>query len=196
MRPLVSRRLTALAITAALSLGTAGTAFADEHHPSRPAPHAGSRAPLSDADTEALRARIQAAVDAAEAATPGASKPAVPSAVPAAPADLIGDTLALVQKAVADLLAAVTSLNPADVVGTVTGTLTSLVDLVTATLGAGGLPKPELPGLTGVSQPAVPLPADTPPKLPQAPELPAKPAAPELPELPELPVKPAVPPVR
>ncbi|MFF5974104.1 hypothetical protein ACFY7C_21535 [Streptomyces sp. NPDC012769] len=234
MRPLASRRLTALAISAAITLGTAGPAFADEHHPSRPATHAGDRALAPDAaalltqakalgdlggvtspvtelvakalkaddgripaaDAEALKAKIETAVDAAKAAAPapvpeapaaevpvetpavqtpaaetpavqtpaaaGAGKPAVAGAIPAAPTDLIGDALATVQKAVADLLAAVTSLKPTDVVGTVTGTLTSLVNLVTATLVAGGLPKPDLPGLPDVSQLPVQLPADAP----------------------------------
>ncbi|GAA3391580.1 hypothetical protein [Streptomyces roseoviridis] len=208
MRPLAPRRLTVLAISVAVALGTAGPAVADELRPSRPATHAGSPAQLPDSsvllaqakalgtddgrisavEAERLKTEIEAVVDAAKAAAP-AGLPVAPATGRAAPADPVTDVLATVQKAVADLLAAVTSLNPTDVVGTVTSTLTSVVNLVLSTLGAGGLPKPELPALPDVgglpAQPAV-----KPAAPPAAWELPVKPSAAS-----ELPVRPA-PPVR
>ncbi|MFE0645475.1 hypothetical protein ACFW2Y_28285, partial [Streptomyces sp. NPDC058877] len=48
MRPLAMRHLTALAISAAITLGTAGPAIAGEHHPS-PAVDRAAHAPLPDA---------------------------------------------------------------------------------------------------------------------------------------------------
>lgn len=44
MRPLATRRITALAISAVITLGTAGPAIAGEHHPSTAADRA-ARAP-------------------------------------------------------------------------------------------------------------------------------------------------------
>ncbi|WP_234285471.1 hypothetical protein [Streptomyces venezuelae] len=204
MRPLATRRITALAISAAITLGTAGPAFADEHRPSTAAARA-ARAPLPNAaallsqtealgelgsvitpvtdlltatlkadsgqlpaaDAEALKAKIAAAVDQAKAA---------------APADVVTDALATVEKAVAGLLAAVTSGDAGGVVPQVTATLTSLVNLAVATVLGSGLPAPDLAGLPQLpSLPvAVPeLPVD-PPALPvdppvAAPELPVKP---------------------
>ncbi|MFF9195189.1 hypothetical protein ACF09L_08280 [Streptomyces sp. NPDC014779] len=255
MRPHASPRLTALAISAALTLGTAGPAFADEHRPSRPATHAGVRAPLPDsatllaqakalgelgsvstpvtelitaalkaddgqlpaADAAAFKAKIQTAVDEAKGAapaplpeTPAAETPVTPpaaetpvtppaasaatspvaSALPAgaraaAPADLVGDALATVQKAVAELLAAVTSGNATGVVPQVTATLTSLVNLAVSTVLGSGLPAPDLPGL-----PTLPaLPADLPVKPPVSTgDLPVKPPV----STDTLPVKPPV----
>ncbi|MFI9116558.1 hypothetical protein [Streptomyces venezuelae] len=276
MRPLATRRITALAISAAITLGTAGPAFADEHRPSTAAARA-ARAPLPNAaallsqtealgelgsvitpvtelltatlkadsgqlpaaDAETLKAKIAAAVDQAKAtapalpdapvtppsadlpvtppaaelpvtppaaetpvelpAKPPVEAPALPVKPPvslpvaagakaawagkaAAPADVVTDALATVEKAVAGLLAAVTSGDAGGVVPQVTATLTSLVNLAVATVLGSGLPAPDLAGLPQLpSLPvAVPeLPVD-PPALPvdppvAAPELPVKP---------------------
>ncbi|MEU2506693.1 hypothetical protein ABZ621_18565 [Streptomyces sp. NPDC007863] len=285
MRPLATRRLTALAISAALTLGMAGPAFADEHRPSRAADRA-AHAPLPDAaalltqtkaladvggvttpvtelvtaaltadegqlpaaDADALKAKIQAAVDRAKQTAPAplpetpatpelpvtppvADTPATPElpvtppvadtpvtppaveapaelpvkppvtlpvtagarAAQAAPVDLVGDALGTVEKAVAGLLAAVTSGDAAGVVPQVTATLTSLVNLAVATVLGSGLPAPDLAGLPAL--PALPVEA---PELPvdppvEAPELPVDPPV-EAPELPvDVPVKPPLP---
>ncbi|WP_206325347.1 MULTISPECIES: hypothetical protein [unclassified Streptomyces] len=279
MRPLVTRPLTALAISAALTLGAAGPAFADEHRPSRAADRA-AHAPLPDAaalltrtkaladvggvttpvtelltaalkadegqlpaaDAEALKAKIQAAVDQAKETapaplpeTPATPEPPVtppvvdtpvappvveapvappaaeaPAGLPvkppvtlpvaagakaapaaqAAPADLVDDALGTVEKAVAGLVAAVTSGDAGGVVPQVTATLTSLVNLVVATVLGSGLPAPDLAGL-----PALPsLPVDPPVELPvDPPELPVDPPV-DAPELPvDAPVKPPLP---
>ncbi|MEU1225025.1 hypothetical protein [Streptomyces sp. NPDC005828] len=286
MRPLAIRRLTALAISAAISLGTAGPAFAGEHHPS-PAADRAAHAPVPDAaallaqaqalgelgsvttpvtelvtaalkadsgrlpaaDVEAFKVKIAAAVEEAKAAAavpdgpapqlpatppspdlpvaapvtppaaelpvtppaaelpvtpPAAELPVTPPAAElpvkppaglpvaavtagaasaagkAAPADVVSDALASVEKAVAGLLAAVTSGDAGGVVPQVTSTLTSLVNLAVSTVLGSGLPAPDLAGL---------------PTLPQlpvaAPELPVEPpvAAPELPVEPPLPAR-------
>ncbi|MET8967527.1 hypothetical protein [Streptomyces hydrogenans] len=302
MRPLASRRLTALAISAAITLGTAGPAVAGELHPSSAADRA-AHAPLPDAaalltqtkaladvggvttpvtelvtaaleadggqvpaaDAESLKARIQAAVDRAKetapapvpetpalpeppvtppavdtpvtppavdtpvtppavdapVAPPAVEAPVVPPAVEtpaglpvkppvtlpvaagaaavkagrAAPADLVDDALATVEKAVAGLLAAVTSGDAAGVVPQVTATLTSLVNLAVATVLGSGLPAPDLAGLPAL--PALPveppeLPVDPPVEAPELPvDAPVKPpvSAPELPVKPPLPVR-------
>ncbi|GGY80028.1 hypothetical protein GCM10010363_71250 [Streptomyces omiyaensis] len=301
MRPLASPRLTVLAISAALTLGTAGPAVADRLHPSSAADRA-ARAPLPDAaallaqaealgdvggvttpvtalvtaaleadggqvpatDADALGARIRAAVERAKETAPAplpetpaapalpvappvdapavppavevpatppaadvpvtppaAEAPVVPPAVEvpaglpakppvtlpvaagakaakpaaAAPADLVDDALASVEKAVAGLLAAVTSGEAGGVAPQVTATLTSLVNLAVATVLGSGLPAPDLPGLPALP----PLPVEV-PQLPvdppvEAPELPVgapvEPpvAAPELPVTPPLPVR-------
>ncbi|MFD6076947.1 hypothetical protein ACFWG5_15335 [Streptomyces hydrogenans] len=284
MRPLASRRLTALAISAALTLGTAGPAVAGELHPSSAADRA-ARAPLPDAaalltqtkaladvggvttpvtelvtaalgadggqvpaaDAESLKARIQAAVDRARETAPApvpetpalpeppvtppaveapvtppaveapVAPPAVetPAGLPvkppvtlpvaagaaavkagkAAPADLVDDALGTVEKAVAGLLAAVTSGDAAGVAPQVTATLTSLVNLAVATVLGSGLPAPDLAGLPAL--PALPveppaLPVDPPVEAPELPvDAPVKPpvSAPELPVKPPLPVR-------
>ncbi|GHJ94880.1 hypothetical protein SNE510_43990 [Streptomyces sp. NE5-10] len=304
MRPLASRRLTALAISAALTLGTAGPAVADELHPSSAADRA-ARAPLPDAaallaqtealadvggvttpvtelvtaalkadggqvpaaDAESLKGKIQAAVDRAKETAPApvpetpalpeppvtppaADTPVTPPAVDApvtppavdapvtppavdapvappavgtpaglpvkppvtlpvaagaaavkagkaAPADLVDDALGTVEKAVAGLLAAVTSGDAAGVAPQVTATLTSLVNLAVATVLGSGLPAPDLAGLPAL--PALPV---EPPALPVDPPVEAPVEAPELPvdapvkppvSAPELPVKPPLP---
>ncbi|MFE5300089.1 hypothetical protein [Streptomyces sp. NPDC056632] len=199
MRPLASRRLTVLAITAAVTLGTAGTAFADEHRPSRPATHAGTRAPLPDATAlkdaaAALKAQIETAVDGAKgAASLGAAQSSAAPAPVSAPADIGDDLLATVQKAVADLLAAVSSGNVTGIVPQVASTVTSLVDQVVATALGSGSAVPDLPRLPSLSG----LPA-----TPDLPAVPNPPAVPELPAAPDLPVTlpstdglPATPPV-
>ncbi|MFI8510874.1 hypothetical protein ACIGHB_07045 [Streptomyces sp. NPDC085460] len=298
MRPLASRRLTALAISAALSLGMAGPAVADQLHPSAAADRA-AHAPLPDAaallaqtkalgdvggvttpvtelvtaalkaddgqvpaaDAMALKAKIETAVEQAKATAPAplpetpaapeapivppaaeapvtppaveapvtppaveapvtppvgetpvtppaAETPVTPPAVEApvtppavevpaelpvtppvalpvaagaratqaAPADLVDDALASVEKAVADLVAAATSGDAAGVVPQVTAALTSLVNLAVATVLGSGLPAPDLAGLPAL--PSLPV---------EAPELPVEPPA-EVPALPELPV--------
>ncbi|GHG87318.1 hypothetical protein GCM10017674_12900 [Streptomyces gardneri] len=117
-------------------------------------------------------------------------------AAAAAPADVVDDALATVEKAVAGLLAAVTSGDAAGVVPQVTATLTSLVNLAVATVLGSGLPAPDLAGLPAL--PALPvavpeLPVD-PPELPvDPPELPVDaPVKPPV-DLPDLPVKPPLP---
>ncbi|MFD3994140.1 hypothetical protein [Streptomyces sp. NPDC058583] len=288
MRPLATRHITALAISAVITLGTAGPAIADHHHPSTAAERA-ARAPLPEAaalltqadalgdlgsvttpvtelvtaalkadsgqlpaaDAEALKAKIAVAVEEAKAtapaplpdtpATPPAADlpvtppstdlpvtppaaelpvtppaaetpvelPAAPVEAPAlpvkppvtlpvaadaksawagkaaAPADVVDDALATVEKAVAALLAAVTSGDAAGVVPQVTATLTSLVNLAVATVLGSGLPAPDLAGLPTL--PALPV---TAPELPvDPPELPVDPPV----EVPELPVTPPLP---
>ncbi|MFE1549723.1 hypothetical protein [Streptomyces sp. NPDC058718] len=297
MRPLATRRITALAISAAITLGTAGPAVAGEHHPSSAADRV-AHAPLPEAaallaqaealgelgsvttpvtelvtaalkadagqlpaaDADALKAKIAAAVDQAkdtapaplpETPAPDAPAPDLPApelpapelpapdlpapdlpapdlpapdlpapdlpapdlpvkppvslpvaagakATPgnAAPADVVDDALATVEKAVAGLLAAVTSADAGGVVPQVTATLTSLVNLAVATVLGSGLPAPDLAGLPAL--PALPV---TVPELPvDPPELPVDP--PELPvdtpvkppvDVPDLPVKPPLP---
>ncbi|MFB7516750.1 hypothetical protein [Streptomyces sp. NPDC056144] len=296
MRPLATRRLTALAISAAITLGAAGPAAAGEHHPSTTADRA-ARAPLPeaatllpqaealgglgsvtspvvelvttalkadagqvpDADADALKAKIAAAVEKAKETAPApvpdtpapdlpapdlpapdlpapdlpapdlpapdlpapdlpapdlpapdlpapdlpapdlpapdlpapelpVPAPALPVKPPvslpvtagakAAPTDLVDDALATVEKAVAGLLAAVTSGDATAVVPQVTSTLTSLVNLALATVLGSGLPAPDLAGLPAVpSLPAAPdLPVDAPVKPPA--DLPVKPPLP------------------
>ncbi|MFD4318792.1 hypothetical protein [Streptomyces sp. NPDC058548] len=289
MRPLATRHITALAISAVITLGTAGPAIADHHHPSTAAERA-ARAPLPEAaalltqadalgdlgsvttpvtelvtaalkadsgqlpaaDAEALKAKIAAAVEEAKATAPAplpdtpvtppaadlpvtppstdlpvtppaaelpvtppaaetpvelpatapVEAPALPVKPPvtlpvaadakaawagkaAAPADVVDDALATVEKAVAALLAAVTSGDAAGVVPQVTATLTSLVNLAVATVLGSGLPAPDLAGLPTL--PALPV---TAPELPvDPPELPVDPPV----EVPELPVTPPLP---
>jgi hypothetical protein len=64
----------------------------------------------------------------------------------AAPADVIGDALAALQKAIDELIKAVTSGEAGQVTPAVTDSVTSLVNTVTATLLGGKLPAPSLPG--------------------------------------------------
>ncbi|MFE7586206.1 hypothetical protein ACFU5Y_32090 [Streptomyces gardneri] len=295
MRPLATRRITALAISAAITLGAAGPAVAGEHHPSSAADRA-AHAPLPEAaalltqaealgdlgsvttpvtelvtaalkadagqlpaaDADALKTKIAAAVEQAKetapAPLPDTPAPDLPApdlpapdlpapdlpapdlpapdlpapdlpapdlpapdlpapdlpvkppvslpvaagakAAAAAPADVVDDALATVEKAVAGLLAAVTSGDAAGVVPQVTATLTSLVNLAVATVLGSGLPAPDLAGLPAL--PALPvavpeLPVD-PPELPvDPPELPVDaPVKPPV-ALPDLPVKPPLP---
>ncbi|MFD0151460.1 hypothetical protein ACWGQ4_31595 [Streptomyces sp. NPDC055721] len=294
MRPLATRRITALAISAAITLGAAGPAAAGEHHPSSAADRA-AHAPLPEAaalltqaealgelgsvttpvtelvtaalkadagqlpaaDADALKAKIATAVDQAKGTapaplpeTPAPDVPAPdlpapdlpapdlpapdlpapdlpapdlpapdlpapdlpapdlpvkpPVSLPvaagakaaAAPADVVDDALATVEKAVAGLLAAVTSGDAGGVVPQVTATLTSLVNLAVATVLGSGLPAPDLAGLPTL--PALPvavpeLPVD-PPELPvDPPELPVDtPVKPPV-GVPDLPVKPPLP---
>ncbi|MFB7357726.1 hypothetical protein [Streptomyces gardneri] len=305
MRPLATRRITALAISAAITLGAAGPAVAGEHHPSSAADRA-AHAPLPEAaalltqaealgdlgsvttpvtelvtaalkadagqlpaaDADALKTKIAAAVEQAKesapAPVPDTPAPDLPApdlpapdlpapdlpapdlpapdlpapdlpapdlpapdlpapdlpapdlpapdlpvkppvslpvaagakAAAAAPADVVDDALATVEKAVAGLLAAVTSGDAAGVVPQVTATLTSLVNLAVATVLGSGLPAPDLAGLPAL--PALPvavpeLPVD-PPELPvDPPELPVDaPVKPPV-DLPDLPVKPPLP---
>ncbi|GGN54615.1 hypothetical protein GCM10011579_013890 [Streptomyces albiflavescens] len=64
-----------------------------------------------------------------------------------APADLKGDALTALQKAVDTLLKAVTSGDPTGVVPAATAVVTGLVNFVVATVLGGGLPAANLPGL-------------------------------------------------
>ncbi|MEV6248048.1 hypothetical protein AB0M38_17875 [Streptomyces sp. NPDC051742] len=275
MRPLAARRLTALAISAVITLGAAGPAFAGEDHPSPVADRA-ARAPGADAllsqtkalgdlgsvldpvtelvtaalkadggqlpaaDAEDLKDAVAEAIEKVKAAAPAplpetpvtppaADAPVTPPAVEtpvdlpakppveapalpvkppvglpvagdakaawagkaAAPADVVDDALATVEKAVAALLAAVTSGNAGGVVPQVTATLTSLVNMVVATVLGSGLPAPDLAGLP--SLPSLPvgvpeLPVD-PPELPVDPPVKPPVDAPELPVKPPLPVR-------
>jgi hypothetical protein len=140
---------------------------------------------LGDAVTAAI-AKVTAAAPAAPAVPAVPAAPAVP-AVPAvpgvpalpslksgddskakAPADLAGDALASLQKAVASLLTAVTSGDVSKVVPAVTGVVTGLVNVVAATLLGGGLPAPSLAGLPAL------------PSLPSTSSLPALPAVPSV----------------
>ncbi|MFJ1804842.1 MULTISPECIES: hypothetical protein [unclassified Streptomyces] len=121
-------------------------------------------------------------------ADPAAALPAKP-ALPAAPvaalspvgksgddgkakaaADPVSDAVAALDKAVAALLAAATSLDVGQVVPAVTGVVSGLLDLLTATLAGVGLTLPTLP----VEAPA----------LPAVPAVPAAPAVPAVPALP------------
>ncbi|WP_020116486.1 hypothetical protein [Streptomyces canus] len=65
----------------------------------------------------------------------------------AAPTDVIGDALAALQKAIDELIKAVTSGDAAQVTTAVTNSVASLVNTVAATLLGGKLPAPSLPGL-------------------------------------------------
>ncbi|MFE5486820.1 hypothetical protein [Streptomyces sp. NPDC056527] len=156
MRPLGTSCLTALAISAAITLGTAGPAVADIHHPSSPVTVA-AKVPLPDTGSKA-----------------------------AAPADVVDDTLAAVQGAVAALLASVS--------GTVTGVVPQVTSLVDQILGSvlGGLTLPDLGDLPSlpVTVPGLPvdLPVDPPALAPAVPVIPEVPEVPEAPEVPELPV--------
>ncbi|MFJ9146754.1 hypothetical protein ACIRP7_01470 [Streptomyces sp. NPDC102270] len=67
-----------------------------------------------------------------------------------APADVISDALAALQKAIDELIKAVTSGDAAQVPPAVTGSVTSLVNTVAATLLGGKLPRPSLPGPPGL----------------------------------------------
>ncbi|MFJ4218181.1 hypothetical protein ACIP27_36420, partial [Streptomyces hydrogenans] len=126
---------------------------------------------------------------------PVAAGAAAVKAGKAAPADLVDDALGTVEKAVAGLLAAVTSGDAAGVAPQVTATLTSLVNLAVATVLGSGLPAPDLAGLPAL--PALPveppaLPVDPPVEAPELPvDAPVKPpvSAPELPVKPPLPVR-------
>jgi hypothetical protein len=65
----------------------------------------------------------------------------------AAPTDVIGDALAALQKAIDELIQAVTSGDAEQVASAVSASVTSLVNTVVATLLGGKLPAPSLPGL-------------------------------------------------
>ncbi|MCM1975904.1 MULTISPECIES: hypothetical protein [unclassified Streptomyces] len=145
---------------------------------------------LSAAEAEKLGQAVKDAIAKATAAapvTPPVSTPELPTTpqlpttatLPVAngdnksaqlPADLVADALAGLQKEVDALLAAAVKGDLVKVTGAVSAVLTSLVNVVAATLLGAGLPAPTLPG------------------LPQLPSLPNLPGAPELPSTPELPV--------
>ncbi|MFG2871580.1 hypothetical protein [Streptomyces sp. NPDC048338] len=62
MRPLASRHIIALAISAAITLGTAGPAFADTHHTSPSAVVTGRAAPVTPAAVAPADAALLAAI--------------------------------------------------------------------------------------------------------------------------------------
>ncbi|MDH6609809.1 hypothetical protein M2164_005444 [Streptomyces sp. SAI-208] len=97
-----------------------------------------------------------AKVTGTAAATPATTLPALPGLTRSgsAPADVIGDALAALQKAIDELIKAVTSGEAAQVTPAVTTTVTSLVNTVAATLLGGKLPAPSLP--SPPSPPALP----------------------------------------
>lgn len=100
-----------------------------------------------------------------------------------AAADTTEDTLADLQKAIDDLVAAITSGgSPTDAVPALLTTVTGVVNSILSS-ALGGLP-------------ALPSPASLPalPAFPAFPELPTFPEFPELPELPEFPEFPTLPP--
>ncbi|MFF4028739.1 hypothetical protein ACFYZ2_03050 [Streptomyces sviceus] len=72
-----------------------------------------------------------------------------------APADVIGDALAALQKAIDELIKAVTSGDAAQVTTAVTHSVTSLVNTVAATLLDGKLPAPSLPNLPSLPTPGL-----------------------------------------
>ncbi|WP_051926372.1 hypothetical protein [Streptomyces durhamensis] len=129
--------------------------------------------------TDQATALVQAAKDAIAKVTPAA--PATPTAAPTTPAtpgplsprtttdhrattraDLAGDALANLTKALDALLKAITSGDATQVVPAVNGVLTGLVNYLAALLLSGGLPAPNLPGLpTLPSLPGVPVPVPT-----------------------------------
>jgi hypothetical protein len=74
---------------------------------------------------------------------------------PRAAADLTGDALSVLRKAIDSRLQAVTSGDVTQAVPAVTSVVTGLVNTVTATLLGGGLPAANLPGLP-VSTPSLP----------------------------------------
>ncbi|MEU3334968.1 hypothetical protein [Streptomyces sp. NPDC006668] len=128
-----------------------------------PAADAGT---LGKAATDAV-AKVSAAVPTAPATQ---TLPALPTlakksgdARPRAAADLTGDALAALQKAIDTLLQAVTSEDVSQVVPAVTSVVTGLVSTIAATLLGGSLPAADLPG----------LPVST-PSLPAAPALPVE----------------------
>ncbi|MFF4903558.1 hypothetical protein [Streptomyces sp. NPDC001260] len=128
-----------------------------------PAADAGT---LGEAATDAL-AKVSAAVPTAPATQ---ALPALPTlakkrgdARPRAAADLTGDALAALHKAIDALLQAITSGDVSQVVPAVTSVVTGLVGTITATLLGGRLPAADLPGL--------PVPT---PSLPAAPALPVE----------------------
>ncbi|GGU73422.1 hypothetical protein GCM10010275_05080 [Streptomyces litmocidini] len=208
MRPLATRHLTALAISAALTLGAAGPALADEHHPSSAADRAG-HAPLPDpaallAQAEALgelgsvAAPVSELVTAALEADSGrlsATEVEGFKAEIATAVDEAKTAASLPATSAASLPAAPTDVL-SDTLGSVEKAVAAL--LATVTSGVGGL-VPQVTStlssvvdlLLGTVLGGLPAPgASTAPALPvTAPELPAKPPA----AVPELPVQPPPP---
>jgi hypothetical protein len=96
---------------------------------------------LPAAEATKLHTAVRDAI--AKATTPVPALPATP--VPAS-ADVIGDALAALQKAIDELIKAVTSGDAGQVAPAVDDSVTSLVNTVAATLLGGKLPAPSLPG--------------------------------------------------
>ncbi|WP_225799441.1 hypothetical protein [Streptomyces sp. NK15101] len=211
MRPLATRHLTALAISAALTLGTAGPAFAGEHHPSSTADRV-AHAPLPDvtdlpAQAEALgglgsvATPVTELVTAALEADSGRLSAADAEAFKAEIATAVDQAKATAPAFLPDAPAAPElPTAPVDVVSDTLGSVEKAVAALLSTLtsGVGGV-VPQVtstlssllnlvlgPVLGGLPAPD----AATAPTLPAtAPELPVKPPA----TVPELPVKPPLP---
>ncbi|SEC61805.1 hypothetical protein [Streptomyces sp. TLI_105] len=209
MRPLATRHLTALAISAALTLGAAGPAFADEHHPSSAADRAG-HAPLPD--TAALLAQAEALGELGSVTTPvtelvTAALEADSGRLSAADAEAFKAEIATAvdqAKATVPLPDTPTAPElpaaPTDVVSDTLGSVEKAVAalLATVTSGVGGVVPQVTSTLTslvnlvfGTLLGGLPAPgAATAPTLPvTALELPVKPPA----TVPELPVQPPPP---
>ncbi|MEV7070225.1 hypothetical protein [Streptomyces sp. NPDC093990] len=102
---------------------------------------------LPAAQATELGTAVKDAIARADAA-PATTLPAPTrngGATGAAPADVIGDALAALQKAIDELIEAVTSGDAAEISAAVTDSVASLVDTVAATLVGGRLPAPSLP---------------------------------------------------
>ncbi|MFI7503457.1 hypothetical protein ACIBVL_34305 [Streptomyces sp. NPDC049687] len=100
---------------------------------------------LGDAAKDAI-AKIDAAASVT-AASPAADAASHDGKEKRTAADPVADAAAALQAAVANLIAAATSAGVTNVVPAATGVVTSVVDLVLATLSAADLPLPSLPGL-------------------------------------------------
>ncbi|MZD04588.1 hypothetical protein GTW43_05755 [Streptomyces sp. SID5785] len=134
---------------------------------------------LSAADATKHADAVKAAIAAAAAKAPAAPSTPDAAALPKAakaPADVKSDALAALQSAVDALLKSATAGDPAAVATQAPVVVTGLVNVVAATLLAGGLPAPNLPGLPALPQlPTSSLPSTD--SLPEAPALPATPLA-------------------
>ena len=176
----------------ALAFGAAGTTIALAQQPAsggtvRPAVAApDTSAALAVLSQFGAVGKVTDALTAAGAATPdlatvtnlvATAKTALASVVGTAPAAKAGhraatpDPNALVAQAVAavktaldDVVAAVTSKDPAKIAAALTAAVPAVVNLVASLLLGGGLPAPSLPGLPGLpSVPPLPVSLPSPP---------------------------------
>ncbi|MEV4424679.1 hypothetical protein ACN9M0_23335 [Streptomyces sp. R-07] len=187
MRPLAIRRLTALAISAAITLGTAGPAAAGEHHPS-PAADRAAHAPLPNA--AALLKQTEALGDLGSVTTPvtelvTAALKADSGQLPAADAETLKTKIA----AAVEQAKATTSAPLPDTPAPEVPVTPPAADLP-VTPPAADLPVTP----PAADQPVTPPAADL-PVTPPAADLPVTPPAADLPVTPpaaDLPVKPPV----